>query len=96
MGAISVTISTTGDDISGGFTVTVDGDRSRTLGANGSETFTDVAAGSHIVTLTNIASNCSVSGSNPVTVTVTAGSTTRVVIFVTCIFDWTGRIAPGS
>src|SRR2546426_7578701 len=38
-------------------------------------TFPDVAAGDHSVGLSGIASNCSVSGANPQTVTVSSNST---------------------
>jgi len=44
----------------------------------------EVPAGTYPVRLTDIASNCSVSGSNPVSVTASAGSTANVAFQVTC------------
>ena len=43
-----------------------------------------VPAGTYTVRLTDVASNCTVNGTNPVVVTATAGSTTNVTFQVTC------------
>lgn len=43
-----------------------------------------VPSGTHTVRLTDIASNCTVSGTNPVVVTASAGSTINVAFQVTC------------
>ena len=61
--AIQVTVVTTGSDIPSGYTVVVD-DQSQPVGANGVVTFV-VGAGTHVVALYGVASNCTVSGENP-------------------------------
>lgn len=61
--AIQVTVITTGSDIPSGYTVVVD-DQSQPVGANGVVTFI-VGAGTHVVALYGVASNCTVSGENP-------------------------------
>ena len=84
-GDLYVSASTTGIDLDpNGYTVTVDGGASQPLASNGSVTFTGVPAGSHTVALSGIAGNCSVTGANPQTVTVTAGATTRAPFSLSC------------
>src|SRR5256712_2551201 len=61
--AIEVTVITTGSDIQVGYRVVVDG-QSQPVGANGVVTFI-VGAGTHVVALYGVASNCTVSGENP-------------------------------
>src|SRR5205823_12781677 len=79
---LTVTNSTTGQDLDpDGYTVTVDGGQSRSLGVNTSTTYSGLTATSHTVELTGIAGNCTVSGQNPRTVTVaTSGTTTTFTI----------------
>src|SRR5205823_2460539 len=74
-GDLTVTTGTSGSNIDAdGYTVTVDGNASKSIGTNGSVTFTGLSAASHTVVLSGVASNCSVSGGTSRTVTV---STTR-------------------
>src|SRR5438874_9849466 len=81
-GDLTVTNSTTGQDLDpDGYTVTVDGGQSRSLGVNTSTTYSGLTATSHTVELTGIAGNCTVSGQNPRTVSVpTSGTTTTFTI----------------
>src|SRR5439155_1279326 len=81
-GSVTVTTSTSGGTPdSDGYTVTVDGGQSRSLGVNTSTTYSGLTATSHTVELTGIAGNCTVSGQNPRTVTVaTSGTTTTFTI----------------
>src|SRR5439155_1615301 len=68
------TVGTSGSDIDpDGYTVTVDGSVSQSVGANGLVTFTGLAAGDHTVGLSGVASNCTVSGDNPRTVSLIIG-----------------------
>src|SRR5205823_942826 len=67
-----------------GYTVTVDGSQSQTIGTNSSVTFSSLAAGSHSVALTNVAGNCSVSGGTSRTATVPSGGTETVAYSVSC------------
>jgi len=54
------------------------------MGANASRTVTDLSAGAHSVELGGVADNCTLSGDNPRTVTVTAGQPTAVAFSVSC------------
>src|SRR5204863_418905 len=81
-GDLTVTAATSGQDLDpDGYTVTVDGGQSRSLGINTSTTYNGLTATSHTVELTGIAGNCTVSAQNPRTVTVaTSGTTTTFTI----------------
>jgi hypothetical protein len=90
-GSLTVTTSTTGSNLSStganldaaGYTVTIDGTTSQPIATNGSVTFT-APAGDNPVTLSGMAANCTVSGANPQTVTVTAGGAPTTTFAVTC------------
>jgi Tol biopolymer transport system component len=74
-----------------GFTVSIDGGSGRQIGANGIVTFIELQPGNHTVTLSDIASNCTISGSASTTVSVTAGKLSQPAPFaVSC----TGATAP--
>src|SRR5438093_6894647 len=86
-GSLSVTTATSGasgDLDPDGYTVTLDGGTSRTIGINASVTFTGLTPGSHTVVLSGAASNCTVSGGTSRTVSVTAGSTASTSYSVSC------------
>src|SRR5205814_2659922 len=83
-GNLTVTTSTTGSSLPSGYTVTVDGSQSQTIGTNSSVTFSNLAAGSHNVALTNVAGNCTVSGGSSRTATVPSGGTATVAYSVSC------------
>jgi hypothetical protein len=84
-GTIQVTTSTGGAvPDADGYGVSVDGGSSQPIGANASLSLPNIAAGPHLLQLSGVASNCSVSGNNPRTVTVPAGGTVTVAFTVTC------------
>ena len=84
-GNLTVTASTTGSNLDpDGYTATVDGGASQSVGTNGSVTFPGLSAGSHSVALSGVAANCSVSGANPQTVTVPSGGTATASFAVSC------------
>src|SRR6266545_5083089 len=81
---LAVTVTTAGFDIDpDGYTVWVDDSQRQPVGANGVVTFT-VPAGPHEVVLYGVASNCTVSGANPQSVTVQSGATAAVPFSVSC------------
>jgi hypothetical protein len=83
-GQVTVTAQTTGDAPDpDGYTVSVDGASSGSVAVNGSVTLT-LAAGSHDIELQGVATNCSVSGSNPRAVSVTVGGSTTAAFSVSC------------
>src|SRR5712691_8650621 len=83
-GDLTVTTSTSGPNPPSGYTVTVDGGQSRSLGLNTSTTYTGLTATSHTVQLNGIPTNCSVSEANPQTVTVPAGGTATASYTISC------------
>ena len=84
-GSIRITTQTTGTELdANGYTAAVDGGTGQAVGVNATLTVPDLATGSHSVTLSGLAANCTVSGSNPVTVTVSAGATAQATFNVTC------------
>jgi hypothetical protein len=84
-GAIQVTVATTGSEVDpDGYTVLVDGDNGQPVGSDGSVTFSSIQAGTREVSLTGIAANCSVTGTHPRSVTVTAEETAQVTFDVVC------------
>ena len=84
-GSLTVTTTTTGaDQDPNGYTVTVDGTVSQTIADNGSVTFSNLAPGSHTVTVSDVAANCSVSGGSSHTVTITSGATATTAFTVSC------------
>ena len=84
-GSIAVTVSTTGSDLDpDGYVLSMAGESDRAIAVNGSATFSGVATGQHSVQLSGLAANCSVTGDNPATVSVSAGSTAQVAFQVAC------------
>src|SRR5439155_4975953 len=83
-GDLTVTTFTSGPNPPSGYTVTVDGSQSRSLGLNTSTTYTGLTATSHTVQLNGIPTNCSVSEANPQTVTVPAGGTATASYTINC------------
>src|SRR5205807_2342964 len=83
-GDLTVTTFTSGPNPPSGYTVTVDGSQSRSLGLNTSTTYTGLTAANHTVQLNGIPTNCSVSEANPQTVTVPAGGTAQASFTITC------------
>jgi len=86
-GNLTVTTSTTGSSLDpDGYTVAVDGGPGQPIATNNSTgvTFTNLAAGSHSVVLSGVASNCTVSGGNTQTVNVPSGGTATAAFSVTC------------
>ena len=89
-GSLTVNTSTSGSSQPSGYTVTVDESQSQAIGSNSTVTFTNVSAGTHSVALTDVAANCTVTSSNPQTVTVPSGGT------VTASFSASCTTPPGS
>src|SRR5437660_12931108 len=84
VGALAVTVDTSGSNTPSGYTVTVDGSSSQSVGANGVATFVGLAPGDHVVLLSGVPSNCSVSGANPRTVSLIAGLVAATTFSVSC------------
>jgi Tol biopolymer transport system component len=84
VGSIEVVAATSGVDIDqDGYVASVDGDM-RALAVNGIVRYDPVPAGPHLVSLQGLASNCTVTGANPRTVTVTTGTSVQSRFDVAC------------
>src|SRR5256885_15652596 len=84
-GNLTVSTSTSGSNVDAdGYTVTVDGNASRSIGTNSSVTFTGLSAGSHTVALSGVASNCTLSGGTSRAGSVPAGGTASTTFSVSC------------
>src|SRR2546429_599234 len=84
VGTLAVTVTTSGSNTPSGYTVTVDGSSSQSVGAIGVATFLGLPSGSHTVLLSGVPSNCSVSGDNPRTVSLIAGLVAATTFTVGC------------
>src|SRR5438309_6627126 len=84
VGALAVTVATSGSNTPSGYTVTVDGSSSQSVGANGVATFVGLAPGDHVVLLSGVPSNCSVSGATPRTVSLIARLVAATTFSVSC------------
>src|SRR5213080_2811172 len=95
LATLVVSTSTSGSSLDpDGYTVTVDGGASQSIGTNGVATFVGLAAGDHTVLLSGVARNCSVSGSNPRTVSLIAGLVGATGFSVSCVAQpTTGNLA---
>ena len=67
-----------------GYGVSIDGQASRPIGVNATLTVDEMSDGQYTVELSGIAGNCAVSGENPISVSVAAGSTANVAFVITC------------
>src|SRR5213082_1535553 len=83
-GNITVTTATSGTDVPGGYSVTLDDTISQPMGINAVVTFIGVAAGSHMVSLGGVAPNCTVGGANPQPVSVSGGETAQASFAISC------------
>lgn len=86
-GLLIVEAVTTGTELDpDGYTVSVDGSATRTIGTNGSVTFEGLTPGEHVVSLENIADNCSLldEETNPRVVTLSADASTNTAFQVQC------------
>jgi hypothetical protein len=90
VGTLEITTVTAGPQPDpDGYSISVDGTVQETIGVNATVLLPPLAPGDHEVQLGGIASTCSVTGENPLTLRVTPGETTRVTFSVTCVA--TGR-----
>jgi hypothetical protein len=85
-GSLAITTITTGpSQDADGYLVAIDGSGNRPIGASATVTVGNISAGQHSVELRGLASNCSVTGTNPLGVAVQAGETARISFSVTCV-----------
>jgi hypothetical protein len=84
-GNVKVTATTTGSSVDAGYTVSVDGGTSQAITGNGTVTVSGLAARAHSVLLGGVATNCTVTGDNPLSVTITAGQTSNIAFAITCV-----------
>jgi hypothetical protein len=85
-GTIRVSVTTSGSPIDpDGYIAKLDsGEPGLSVGTTGNVSFSSIAAGSHTVALTGLATNCSVTGSASQTTSVAVGATSELSFSVTC------------
>ena len=84
-GAIQILTSTTGADVDpDGYQVTLDEELTQSVGINASVSFLNLVQGTYSVLLSNVASNCGVTGENPRSIFVFPGNTTINQFDVVC------------
>ena len=85
-GSIRVSVASSGSPADpNGYVARLDGDdRSLSIPVSGSASFEGVPAGDHIVTLADVASNCSVTAGAAHPVSVATGATSEIGFVVTC------------
>jgi Tol biopolymer transport system component len=84
-GTIRVTTATGGSPADpDGYSLRLDSGSPQTIGVSSSVTYDSVRVGTHTVTLSGLAGNCSVNGSNPRSVSVSGGATSDVTLAVDC------------
>ncbi|HET6797096.1 MAG TPA: Ig-like domain-containing protein [Gemmatimonadales bacterium] len=84
-GVLEVTTLTTGSEPDAdGYTVQVDAEQPQAIGVSATLDVADLSPGTHNVGLSGLADNCSVSGDNPQTVTITVGDKTSAAFNVVC------------
>ena len=85
VGSVTVTTSTAGSDRDpDGYTVSVEGMPDQAIGINETIVIPGVRMGSRSVELKGVAGNCSVSGDNPLTVTVPGEGNVQATFVVVC------------
>ena len=93
-GSIQVTTATTGEGTDpDGYLVTVDAGPGEPIGATQTLTIQDIPVGNRLVELTEMASNCTVTGENPTTAAVPLGGSATVSFDVSCTAPPPGTIA---
>jgi hypothetical protein len=98
-GTLRVKTATTGADLDAdGYDLAVDGGKTQPIGVNGTATLANIAGGNHSVTLSGVASNCSVTDGGSKSVTVSVGASVNVSFAVTCspagAIQWTSIPLP--
>jgi hypothetical protein len=91
-GGLRVRVTTIGDLPDDGYLLTVDQGEPQPIGNNADFTLRALALGEHVLELSDIAPNCSTSGANPRSVTVTSDSVVEADFEVTCsagVQQWT-------
>jgi hypothetical protein len=84
-GTLNVTTTTTGSNLDpDGYTLTVDGSSSASIGDNGNQAFANLSSGSHSVSISGVAANCTVSGGTTQSANVPAGGSATIAFQVSC------------
>jgi hypothetical protein len=84
---LQVTVTTTGHNADpDGYGLIVDGDTGTTLPASGTAAVDGIRVGEHLVSLADVADNCTVDGDVPAHVTIADGTPASVTFLVRCTF----------
>ena len=84
-GSLRVTTATTGPDPDrDGYTFAIDGGVSQPIGVNATTTLTNLSAGTHVVTLAELAGNCTALQTSTRSITVVSGAIAELNFAVAC------------
>jgi len=83
-GDLAITTATSGVNLPGGYSVTVDGNAAGSIGTSASLTIKAVPPGDRVVGLGDVPATCTVTSGNPVTVNVPASGIGRGDFVITC------------
>ncbi|MFL5531919.1 MAG: WD40/YVTN/BNR-like repeat-containing protein [Gemmatimonadales bacterium] len=85
VGSLLISTATTGSSPdSNGYTFALDGGAAQQIASSAAVTVDSIEAGAHTLALSGLAEGCTLDGSNPRAVSVTAGSVTEIVFAVAC------------
>jgi hypothetical protein len=85
-GGLTISVTTSGQTPDpNGYTIALDGGAGQPLGIDATLSLANLKPGSHEVQLTGVAGNCTLTGTNPRTVTVLANAAATVTFAVTCL-----------
>jgi Tol biopolymer transport system component len=86
VGVLRLTAVTTGVDLDvDGYTIFVNGTQGGLVASNGATTVSPLASGTRSVLLSDISSNCAVTGSNPQSVVIPVHDTARMTFQLACV-----------
>jgi hypothetical protein len=86
LGFVKVDVVTTGEDIDlDGYAITLDGGQTTTIGASNDSRSFFVPAGTHVVSIANVAPNCSVDGATTRQAEVTRRQSVTVQFTIACV-----------
>jgi Tol biopolymer transport system component len=84
LGDLTVTVTTTGEPDSDGYTLVLDGGSPHALVTTDSIVVPDLLPGDHRLDLSGLAAGCEVQNPNPLVITVVAGAESRAAFTVSC------------
>jgi Tol biopolymer transport system component len=94
---VHLTTETTGTDLDAdGYNINLEGYGATGIGANGTADFVGIPQGAIVVSLTEVAGNCTVTGTNPRTVNVPGNGVVNVAFAIVCVTSGSFRVTTST